>query len=79
MATSRPLGIDRHSAVAPSLADVVQFEQRARKGRFVSAWDRARLQEIAANELAACDAGNLREALRLSELYEETAKKMGLG
>lgn len=47
---------------------------------FVSAWDRKRLHEIAAQELAACDAGNLAEALRLSELYEQTeARVLGLG
>lgn len=47
--------------------------------RFVSAWDRKRLHDIAAQELAACDAGNLAEALRLSELYEQTeARVLGL-
>lgn len=46
---------------------------------FVSAWDRKQLHEIAAQELAACDAGNLAEALRLSELYEQTeARVLGL-
>lgn len=71
------LGVDRVRVVEPSLADVVEFERRARPLRFVSAWDRKRLGEIAAMELAACDAGNLREALRLSELYETTAEAMG--
>lgn len=47
---------------------------------FVSAWDRKQLHEIAAQELAACDAGNLAEALRLSELYERTeARVLGIG
>lgn len=42
---------------------------------FVSAYDRLRLHQLAAEELAACDAGNLKEALRLSELYEAAEKK----
>jgi hypothetical protein len=47
--------------------------------RFVSAFDRKRLHEIAAQELAACDAGDLREALRLSEAYEQAeANALGL-
>jgi hypothetical protein len=47
--------------------------------RLVSAFDRKRLHEIAAQELAACDAGDLREALRLSEAYERAeAKALGL-
>ena len=47
--------------------------------RFVSAFDRKRLHDIAAQELAACDAGDLREALRLSEVYEQAeAKALGL-
>ena len=47
--------------------------------RFVSAFDRQRLHEIAAQELAACDAGDLAEALRLSECYERAeAEALGL-
>lgn len=42
---------------------------------FVSAYDRLHLRQLAAEELAACDAGDLAEALRLSELYEAAEKK----
>lgn len=68
----------RARALGAALADGVEDTTPPRRSQ-VSAYDRFRLHQIAAAELAACDAGDLREALRLSELYErEEAKALGL-
>lgn len=59
------------------MADVVEFADYPRPARSAAAWSRGRLEEIAAMELAACDAADLPEALRLSELFQETAERIG--
>lgn len=70
------MGIRRRLALGAALAD--RSETEAPVG-FISAYDQLRLHKLAAEELAACDAGNLREALRLSEIYErEERKALGL-
>lgn len=70
------MGLRGRLALGAALAD--RSTGQAPVG-FVSAYDRLRLHKLAAEELAACDAGNLAEALRLSELYEiEERKALGL-
>lgn len=76
MAAGSAVGIRRRLALGAALAD--RSETEAPVG-FVSAYDRLRLHKLAAEELAACDAGNLKEALRLSEIYEyEERRALGL-
>lgn len=75
MAVRRPLGRGRCGSLGLALADVDPAAEEAGHTGFVSAYDRLRLHKLAAEELAACDAGDLREALRLSELYEQAEKK----
>lgn len=79
MAASRSVVVDRRGALGAALADDVADDTPPPRQFRMSPYDQLRLRRIAAEELAACDAGNLREALRLSELYElEERKALGL-
>lgn len=76
MAVDRAMGRGRRAPVGAALPNRGPAEAApAERVGFVSAYDRLRLHELAAQELAACDAGNLAEALRLSELYEAAERK----
>lgn len=76
MAVRRPLGSSRSNALGLASAHIEPAAEN--RPVFISAYDRLRLHKLAAEELAACDAGDLKEALRLSELYE-AAEKRALG
>lgn len=79
MALSRTVERVRRGSLGRTLADVWAEEAPPARVGFVSAYDRLRLHELAAQELAACDAGDLAEALRLSEMYERAeARALGL-